>query len=378
MKKNISNKLIILFIIFSLGISLGLGLNNFLAKNISTATADSLRLDDQEATIRAIQKIQPAVVSIVIYGQEEIVNINLSTGKQTKENKKTEKGAGTGFIINADGLILTNKHVVNAAGNGSAEYEVILNNGKKYDASLISKDPINDLAVLKIKDSGKLPCVELGDSNKLQIGTTVIAIGNALGRYQNSATKGIVSGLGRHIVASDQIGASESLDNVIQTDAEINPGNSGGPLVDLNGKVVGVNVAIDQSGSSIGFAIPINDVKSAIASVTKNGKIVRTYLGIRYVMITPEIVADKNLPRNYGALIIRGSNGEVSVMSNSPAAYAGLTDGDIIFEVNAIKIEGKNTLLSVLQRFNPGNKIGLKIQRGNETFVKTVVLEEFK
>jgi serine protease Do len=367
---------ILIYSTFLLGIISGLIFYGFADKSIFSAAADVLRFDEQEATIRAIEKVQPAVVNIVVYGQENLVSIDLSTGKQTKTNKRVEKGAGTGFLITADGYILTNKHVVNAASS-YPEYEVILNNNKKYKATLISKDPINDLAVLKIVDGNKFSYVELGDSNNLKIGTSVIVIGNALGQYQNSATKGIVSGLGRHIVASDQIGYSESLDNVIQTDAEINLGNSGGPLVDLAGKVIGVNVALDQSGSAIGFALPINDVKSAITSVLKTGKITRPYLGIHYIMITPEIVAQNNLARSTGALIIRGNNGEPGIMANSPAGYAALAEGDIIFEVNAVKVDGKNTLLSIIQKFAPGSKIGLKIQRGDNTIVKVVTLGEF-
>jgi len=339
------------------------------------ATADNLRLDDQEATIRAIKQVQPAVVSVIVYGDEKQVSIDLGTGQQKVEKKRIELGSGTGFLISADGLILTNKHVVNAASEG-AEYKVIMNNGKKYNAGVLSKDPLNDLAILKIDDH-KLPFVALGDSDKLQIGTTVVAIGNALGRYQNSATKGIISGLGRSIMASDKTGYAESLDNVLQTDAEINPGNSGGPLVDLNGKVVGVNVAVDQTGQSVGFAIPINDVKSAIQSVQKTGKIIRPRLGIRYVMVTPEISAQKNLNKDYGALIISEGAVGSSILTGSPAEKAGLQEGDIIFEIDAVKVEGRNSLLSIVQKYKPGAKIGMKIQRGSVVLLKTLTLDAF-
>ena len=325
----------------------------------------------------AIKKTMPAVVSIIVYDEESVVTYNVDTGDQTSEKQKVEKGEGTGFLISSDGLILTNKHVVEAADNEStAQYRVILNSGKQYYAQLIGKDPINDLAVIKIFDKN-LPYVNLGDSDKLQIGTTVIAIGNALGRYQNSATKGIVSGLGRSIYASDQVGNAESLDNVIQTDAQINLGNSGGPLINLDGNVVGINVAMDESGSSIGFAIPINDAKPVITSVKQSGMIIRPRLGISYVMITPELVQDKNLPRSNGALISSdGTN--PAVTPDSPADKAGLEEGDIIFEINGIKLEGKNTLLSVVQKYKPGDKIGLKVQRGNKVFIRTVVLDQFK
>ncbi len=341
------------------------------------ATADDLSLDEQEATIRAIDRVIPAVVSIIIYDKENLVTIDFSTGQQQTTNQRQQIGSGTGFIVTADGLILTNRHVVEAADPKTAEYRIILNTGKEYYAQLIGTDPIKDLAILKIFDKD-LPYVELGNSDQLQIGTTVVAIGNALGRYQNSATKGIVSGLGRSITASDQTGNAEVLDNVIQTDAEINPGNSGGPLIDLTGKVVGVDSAIDQAGESIGFAIPINDAKITINSVEQKGRVIRPSLGLRYLMLTPTIAQDNKLPRQSGAWVVKGDNGEPAVLPGSAADKAGIEEGDIIFEINAIKIDGKATLLSVVQKYKPGDKIGLKIQRGDKTIIKVVQLDEFK
>lgn len=340
-------------------------------------TADVLQLDEQEATVRAIKKAMPAVVSIIIYDEKENITLDLSTGQQSTKKEKIKAGSGTGFIISADGLVLTNKHVVNSAGEKNAQYQVILNSGKEYYAQLIGKDPINDLAVLRVFDKN-LPYVELGDSDKLEIGTSVIAIGNALGKYQNSATKGIVSGLERNLVASDSAGNSENLSNTIQTDAEINLGNSGGPLVNLEGKVVGVNVAIDQAGSSIGFSIPINDAKPVIKSVKERGMIVRPRLGIRYVMIDLVMAEKDKLPRKTGARIIKGNDGSAAIMAGSPAEKGGLLEGDIVFEINAIKIEGKNTILSVVQKYKPKDKLGLKIQRGNKIIIKVVELDEFK
>ncbi|MBI4779427.1 trypsin-like peptidase domain-containing protein [Candidatus Falkowbacteria bacterium] len=232
--------------------------------------------------------------------------------------------------------------------------------------------------MLKIFDKN-LPYVGLGDSDKLQIGSTAIAIGNALGRYQNSATKGIVSGLGRSIEASDQTGANaESLDNVIQTDAEINLGNSGGPLVDLNGNVIGINVAIDQAGSSIGFAIPINDAKPVIKSVREIGRIVRPRLGLRYVMLTPEIAQANKLTRSSGAWISASQGGTASILPDSPAAKAGLKEGDIITEINAIKLQDRVTLLSIIQKYKPGDKIGLRVFRDGKFLVLIATLDEFK
>lgn len=339
------------------------------------ATADNLRLDDQEATILAIKKVTPSVVSILVYDNIEYASYDFTTGKRTMVKEKIEKGSGTGFIISADGLILTNKHVVEIAEGKSAEYKIILSGGKQYFAQLIGKDPINDLAVLKIFDKN-LPVVELGDSDKLETGATVIAIGNSVGRYKNSATKGIVSGLGRNLTASDSRGNAEALDNVIQTDADINLGNSGGPLIDLSGKVVGINVAIDQTGSGLSFAIPVNDAKTVVKTVREIGRIVRPRLGVKHVMVTQEIALEKKLPRTAGAYL--ESRDEAAVISGSPADKAGLKAGDIIYEVNGTKVEGKNTLQSLIQKYMPGDKIFLKIQRGGEVMNKEAVLDEFR
>ncbi|MDO8593280.1 MAG: trypsin-like peptidase domain-containing protein [bacterium] len=370
-------KYLIISLLLLTGFSGGLTANFYLPKPES-ATAVDLRLDDQEAAIRAIKKAIPAVVNVIIMDQRTTTIVNLDTGEQTKKTDLAQKGSGTGFLISADGLILTNKHVVNAANEKTGQYKILLNSGKRYDAQLVGKDPINDLAVLKISDKN-LPFVQLGDSDKLQLGATVIAIGNALGRYQNSVTKGIVSGLGRSIEASDQTGATaEALDNVIQIDAEINPGNSGGPLIDLNGSIVGINVALDQSASAIGFALPINDAKQVVRSVKEIGRIVRPRLGIKYAMITPELVDENKLSKSSGAWITVNTDGTRSILPNSPAAKAGLSEGDIITEINGIKLEGRTTLLSVVQRYSPGNKIGLKVFRDGRFIILTATLDEFK
>jgi len=345
---------------------------------ITDVIADTLRLDDQEATVRAINKVMPAVVNIIIADKKTTTLINLSTGEQTQKTETVQEGSGTGFLISADGLILTNKHVVSAGDEKTAEYRIILNTGKQYYAQLIGKDPINDLAVLKIFDKN-LPYVSLGDSDKLQIGSTVVAIGNTLGRYQNSATKGIISGLGRSIEASDQSGnINETLDNVLQTDAEINLGNSGGPLIDLDGNVIGVNAAIDQTGSAIGFAIPVNDARPVIKSVREVGRIIRPRLGIRYHMLTPELAEQLKLTKDTGAWITVTADGAPSVLPGSPADLAGLKPGDIITEINGIKIEGRTTLISIIQKYKPGDRVGFRVFRDGKFIILVAILDEFK
>lgn len=363
--------------IISLGLILISGMIIY-SKNISRPIiADNLKLDDQEATIRSIKKASPAVVSIDVYEPQAIAYLNLSNGEPSNKIEKKKTGSGTGFLISSDGLIITNKHVIAVSNENTADYRITLNNGKKYYAQLIGKDPLNDLAILKIFDKN-LPFAEFADSDKIQPGLTVIAIGNALGLYQNSVTKGIVSGLNRDIIASDQVGNAENLGNVIQTDAEINPGNSGGPLADLNGKVIGVNVAIDTTGSSIGFAIPINDALPVIKSAKENGRIIRPRLGIRYTMITSDLAAEKKLTSDKGAWINGGDSKLPAITPDSPAAKAGLKDNDIILEVDGIKLDGKNTLIAISQKRKPGDKLKFKILRGNKISELFVQLDEFK
>ena len=374
MKKRLISVALIGVTCLSLGLALGY---KFAPQSV---TADNLKLDEQEATVRAIKKALPAVVSIVVYDQENVVNINFDangTSTQSLEQKEMNKGNGSGFLISSDGLILTNKHVSMAGKPDTVRYKVVLNNKKTYDAQLIGNDPLHDLAVLKIKDTN-LPYLEMAASGNQPIGLTVLAIGNSLGRYDNSVTKGIVSGLGRSLTAANPNGGVELLDNVLQTDAEINEGNSGGPLINLDGKVVGVNVAVDKGGVGLGFAIPIDDARSVVDSVRKSGRIIRVRLGVRYLMLDAYIAEAKKLTSNSGALIAKDGTNEPAIVPGSPADLAGLQEGDIILEINKIKIDDTNPLLSVIQRYKPGNKIGLRIKRGDEIFNKIVVLDEFK
>lgn len=374
MKNNKFFIMTLLVALFFVGVASALMIsNNFIAKDV---TAKQYQLDEQEATIMAIKKVIPAVVSVIVIDSARLSEININTGETKFYTEKQERGRGTGFIISPDGYIITNKHVINVASD-QADFKIILNSGKQYYAQLIGKDPLNDLAVLKIFDKN-LPYVDLGDNDKLEMGTAVIAIGNVLGRYDNSATKGIVSGLSRNLVASNNAGSSEALDNVIQTDAQINPGNSGGPLIDLTGKVIGVNVATESSGAAIGFAIPINDAKPVINSIKTVGRIVRVRLGVRYVMVTPQISSENKLKSQTGAWLTALNSENQVILPDSPAAKADLQENDIILEVNGIKIEGRNTLLSVVQKYKPGDKVGLKVLRGDKTLINQVVLEEAK
>lgn len=334
-------------------------------------------LEEQTAAVKAIEKTLPAVVNITVYQTEEVTQAMLPDGEKQTEERRVEQGAGTGFIISPDGYIITNKHVVFPDKEEDVQYRVLLSSGKKYYAQLIDTDPLHDLAVLKIFDKD-LPSADIGASGDVKVGFTALAIGNALGEYQNTVTKGIISGLDRSVVAGDERGGSRSLSNVIQTDANINLGNSGGPLVDLKGEVVGVNVATDRRGSDIGFAIPIDDVKPIMRSVKERGLIVRPYLGVRYIMLTPQLARKKEAARDRGALVTAGGQEEAAVMDSSPAEAAGLKSGDIIFEINGIEIRGEHDLRSVTQWYQPGDRIGLKIQRGNKVLIREVELGELR
>ncbi len=335
--------------------------------SIPTTTTEKVVVQESSAIIDSANKVSPAVVSIT----------TKSTVQDIFGQVSQSESAGTGFVITSDGLILTNKHVVS---DQTAAYTVVMSDGKSYDAKVQSVDPLNDLAVVKI-DARNLPVVELGDSDQLQVGQWVVAVGNALGKFQNTVTAGVVSAKGRSIQASDSGSGSnsENLSGLLQTDAAINPGNSGGPLVNLKGQVVGIDTAVAADAQGIGFAIPINAAKSAIDSIKKTGQIIRPYLGVRYVQITPDLAQQNNLPYNYGALIARGSSlTDFAVVPGSPADKAGIIENDIILEVNGEKIDENHDLLTLIQQYNIGDEIELKVSsKGKEKTVK-VKLEQSK
>lgn len=283
-----------------------------------------------------------------------------------------EVGGGTGFIVSADGLIITNKHVVY---DEDAEYTVLTNDGKKYPAPVLARDPIQDIAILKISATDLLT-VKLGNSDKLRIGQTVIAIGNALGEFRNTVSAGVISGLARSVTASGG-GISEQLDEVIQTDAAINRGNSGGPLLNLYGEVIGINTAMAMEAENIGFAIPVNKVKKDVVDIQTKGKISYPFLGVRYILINKTLKEKNNLSVDYGVLVIRGNQpGEVAVMPGSAADKAGIVENDIILEIDGVRIDQKNTLAKLILKHSVDDKIVLKIlHRGEEKIVDAVLGE---
>lgn len=334
-------------------------------------------VSEESVITQVVEKTIPSVVTVginTIISQEDYIEINpfdfFSPFRRIPgRREKIEKNIGSGFIISEDGLIITNKHVV---ADPNASYQILTYDKKKYNVEKIYRDPLNDLAILKINASGFKP-LELGDSKNLKLGQLVIAIGTPLGEFTNTVTTGIISGLGRGITAGSPFeGFVERLDNVIQTDAAINPGNSGGPLLNSKGQVIGVNTAIAQEGQNIGFAIPVNIVKDLIEKFKKNGmSFSRPFLGVRYKMIDKQTAILNDVVE--GAYIIE-------VVKNSPAEKAGLQEEDIIIEIDGkkLKTDDNQELAKIISEKKVGQNITLKIWRNKEIKTINLTLEESK
>lgn len=360
-------------------------------------------VDEESDVIKAIEKISPAVVSIVITKDLQIIKTNpflfddpfffldpfsndpfaALKEKGEVQMEKRAVGGGTGFIFTEDGLIITNKHVVQ---DKNAEYTVVLNNGAEYPAEVVDRDAINDIAVVRLlpdKDGKKpsnLPVVTFGDSKKIKVGQKVIAIGNALSEFSNTVTVGVISAKERSIVASDNYGRGENLTGLLQTDAAINSGNSGGPLVNLAGEVIGVNTAVAYGANGVSFAIPINDVTGIIESVKKSGRIVRPILGVRYIQLDEKVAKEYKIEGvTEGSLLIGNSlNKEFAVIPDGPAHNAGLKENDIIIEINGQKITKDYSLRDVVLKYSIGETIDVVFLRDGEKKQTKLKLEEAK
>ncbi|HUC87245.1 MAG TPA: trypsin-like peptidase domain-containing protein, partial [Candidatus Saccharimonadales bacterium] len=325
----------------------------------------SVVVQESSAAVDVAKKVSPSVVSIT----------SESTGFSFFGSSQTEQGAGTGIIVSSNGLIMTNNHVI----SGATELDVFTSNGKEYkNAKVVATDATNDLAFIQINASG-LQAATLGDSSSVQVGTEVIAIGNALGQYQNTVTQGIISGLGRPVAAGDEgSGSVEQLQNLFQTDAAINPGNSGGPLVDVEGDVIGINTAVASDAQGIGFAIPINEARQELQSVESQGTISRPYLGVYYIPVTQAFASDNNLPVSNGAYITPDqSSGTPAVVSGSPADKAGLKEGDIITKVGSQTIDQNHSLSSLIGNYKVGSSVQLTyIDTNGKTQTVSVTLQQ--
>jgi serine protease Do len=341
----------------------------------------------EDMVVQSIHNVNPAVVSVLVtkdvpvYEQYyEFFNPFGGSGgfsvPRVRENgtEAREVGGGSGFIVSNDGMIVTNRHVVS---DEDARYSVLLNDGTAYDVDVLARDSQLDVAILKISQplETALTYVEFGDSESLQLGETVVAIGNALAEFRNSVSVGVVSGLSRSIVATDGMGGSEQLDQVIQTDAAINPGNSGGPLLNAQGEVVGVNVAVSRGADNIGFALPAHVVEQVVDSVKEYGEIVRPYLGVRYIMLNQQIAERNSLDYSYGALVV--GNGASAVESGSPADTAGISEQTIILSVDGQELKGVD-LASVLRGKKVGQEIILRVFQAQEEKTIRLTLERYQ
>lgn len=358
-------------------------LQKFLPEKVSEMQGPDEKIkvvSEESITTGIVKKAGPSVVTVTeTYTKTRRVNpfFDLPDSpfygfsfpdQQELQPQQTQQSIGSGFIVSSDGLVVTNRHVVS---DNDVEYQIITSNDKKYKVLKIYRDPLNDVAILKIdrtENSGnKLVPVVLGDSDKLQVGQYVAAIGTALGEFRNTVTTGIISGLGRGINAGSPFeGSVERLDNVIQTDAAINPGNSGGPLLNSTGQVIGVNTAVSQSGQNIGFAIPIKIVKDSLDNFNKTGQFNRPYLGVSYKMISRDLAILNNLPE--GAYV-------QEVVSGSAAEKGGIENGDIIIKINDQRVDANNQLAGIIGKSKVGDLLKIEVFRDGKKVSVQVELD---
>lgn len=324
-------------------------------------------ITEESVTINAVKSIGPSVVTISEIASNTPQSQTFQFGPfgffsqpdQSQQDQNQPQSIGSGFIVSTDGLIVTNKHVVADSG----KYQVITSNNKQYDVKQIYKDPLNDIAIIKIDPSqnagNTLKPVTMGDSSNLQVGQFAIAIGTALGEFRNTVTTGVISGLGRGVQAGDPYaGFVENLNDVIQTSAAINPGNSGGPLVNSSAQVIGINTAVAQSGQNIGFALPINVVKDSLDNFNQTGQFNRPYLGVAYKNITKDVALLNSVPQ--GAYV-------QEVVTGSPADAAGIQTGDIITSIDGQKLDGTTELAAIIGKKKVGDSVSLMYWRDGNT-----------
>ncbi|MBI5452630.1 trypsin-like peptidase domain-containing protein [Candidatus Gottesmanbacteria bacterium] len=382
-------RIIILFLLLIILLSFGASFGNLsfnwdtigkyfpkTSQGTSGLGAEKVKIASEESVITdVVDKVSPSVVTVSIVKTRSLSRIfeidpsdpfNIFRQRQPGQSQKVEQDIGTGFIVTSDGLIVTNKHVVS---DTNAKYKIVTKDDKTYEAQKIYRDPSNDLAIIKIGASGLTP-VTMGDSSKLKVGQMAIAIGTALGEFRNTVTVGVISGLGRGITAGSPFeGFVERLDNVIQTDAAINPGNSGGPLLNSSGQVIGVNAAVSSEGQNIGFALPINIMKDALAQFNKSGgKFERPFLGVRYKMITRDLALLNDVPE--GAYV-------QEVVEGSPAEKGGVQNEDIITKIDGKKITDQDGgLTKVIAEKKVGERTAVEVWREGKTTTLSITVGE--
>jgi serine protease Do len=344
----------------------------------------------EKKIISIIEKTIPAVVSIEAY--KEIADLKKKNPqwifqlfdqkslaidfiRKHERNGIVKFGGGSGFVVDSSGIIVTNTHVII---RDHLDYQITDYKGRRFQAQLIASDQVNDVAFLKISQNIKMPALLLGDSSKIKLGQSVYAIGNVLGIFQNTVSAGIISGLARSISARSEA-FSENLRGLIQTDAAINPGSSGGPLIDSMGNVIGINTASVTAAENIGFAIPINIIKKDLEQVKKYGRIIRPFLGVRYIIIDNIVSKLLKLPVDYGAIVLSPfAHHKEAVIKNSPADKAGIKDKDIILQIDDKKLTSDFSIQEFLDDAKVGQKIELKILRKNKELIIPVILGERK
>ncbi len=365
--------------------------------SVPTVTEQSVvRQEDQ--VVDTVKRVEPAVVSVIItkdlpkvqrsqsmddfpfndpFFRQFGIQVPLQQQDQGAGGTvNREVGGGSAFFVSSDGLLMTNKHVVD---DENAQYTVLLNDGKKVTAKVVGMDPLTDIALLKI-DGSSYPYLQIASSDDVNLGQTAIAIGNALGEFRNTVSVGVISGLQRSITAGGSLGGNvEHLDQILQTDAAINEGNSGGPLLNSLGYVIGMNTAVAGDGQNIGFALPAKELRRVLENYEKNGRIVRPYIGVRYIPITAELKQANKLPYDYGMLVAAGQNtNDLAVIPGSPADKAGIVENDIILEADGQKLSQDNSLQQIIGGKSVGDTVTFKVYHKGSQKTVTVTLEEMK
>ncbi len=362
--------------------------------NDSVSSLPSFASSQEQSIVTAVQKTEPAVVSVIISKNVPVIERyyrqpggNSPFGDSFFEEffsmpeyrqngtQLREVGGGTAFFVSADGLLMTNNHVVD---DESAEYTVFLNDGRQLKATVLARDTVTDIALLKV-EGNNFPFLQVSNQSEPFLGQTAIAIGNALAEFRNTVSVGVISGLQRTIIAGSPSGQAEELTQIIQTDAAINQGNSGGPLIDTHGTVIGMNTAVAGGAQGIAFAIPASDLQRVLQSYKTYGRIVRPYIGIRYTPVTPELKEKNKLAYDYGILVVRGETpADLAIVPGSPADKAGIKENDVILSVDGQKLTEDLSFSQLIQRKNPGDALTLQVSTAGKTRDVSVTLEEWK
>lgn len=358
-----------IFLSIAAGVIVAVGLYQAQVRGLIPSTVSIPNVQIQNQQTQTIVQEENAVITVAEKTSPSVVAIGVSRRVFNPFDpysipRREDATIGTGFVVSEKGIIVTNKHVV---ADPSVRYTVVTKDGTRFEVKKVYRDPTIDLAIVSV-DGGSFTPLPLGDSAKLKVGQTVIAIGNALGRFTNTVTTGVVSGLGRKVVAGDPFeGSFENLDNLIQTDAAINPGNSGGPLLSSAGQVIGVNVATTEGAQNIGFAIPINSVKQITEEFIKNGFVSRPFLGIRYRFISKDVAILNEIPQ--GAYI-------QEVVEGGPAEKAGVKEGDIITKINGQSINEENKVSEIISQSKIGQNLDVLVWRDGSEVKLTVTVGE--